>query len=258
MIRYYILFYFLFAFFGAIQAETAEEKGLMIATQAYQKNKGFVSQVASTELILMNAHGSQMNRKMVSKTLETATQGDKLLIEFLWPADVKGTKLLTWSYKNKDDDQWLYLPALNDTKRILSSRKSGSFMGSEFSYEDISSNEVDKYTYKFIDDGQLEGRDVWIYEQYPKDNRSGYSKRIIWMDKQYYQPLQIHYFDKKQELLKVSNFNNFVFDKGFWFYNHIAVKNVQTKKSSFLVWLDREVGVSLNTDYFLKQNINVR
>ena len=84
MIRYYILFYFLFAFFGAIQAETAEEKGLMIATQAYQKNKGFVSQVASTELILMNAHGSQMNRKMVSKTLETATQGDKLLIEFLW------------------------------------------------------------------------------------------------------------------------------------------------------------------------------
>ena len=86
-------------------AQTNKEKGFQIAMEAYHKNKGFLTQSSDIELILMNAQGSKINRKMHSKSIEVNNDGDRVLIEFLWPSDVKGTKLLTWSHKEKSDDQ---------------------------------------------------------------------------------------------------------------------------------------------------------
>ena len=103
-------------------------------------------------LELINAHGDVTKRKMVMEVLEGTDDGDKSRSVFEWPADVKGTKLLTWTHKKGDDDRWLYLPAVKRVKRISSSNKSGSFMGSEFAYEDFSSQEVEKYTYKLLDE----------------------------------------------------------------------------------------------------------
>lgn len=242
-------------------AETSTEKGLRLATDAYFANKGFVTQTATSELTLINAYGSEMNRKMTSITKETKNDGDKVIIEFLWPADVKGTKLLTWSHKTKDDDQWLFLPALNRVKRILSTSKSGSFMGSEFSYEDVGSDELEKYTYSFIKDDTVNNRAVWVYDRYPVNEKSGYSKQTVYLDKQYLQPLQIEYFDRKNELLKVSTFSEFKQyylkdkSKGFWFFHNIVVKNVQTKKSSILQWEEREIGNNVSSAIFLKDNL---
>ena len=210
-------------------AETDQEKGLRIASEAYFKNKGFNTQISSSELKIINAHGSSMTRRMYSTQMETKKDGDKMLIEFLWPADVKGTKLLTWSHKNRNDDQWLFLPALNRVKRILSTNQSGSFVGSEFSYEDVGSDEFEKYTYLFLRDDLLNNRPVFVYERYPINSKSGYSKQIVWMDKQYYQPLKIEYFDRKKELLKVSIFADFKLYDRFWLFHQVTVENVQNE-----------------------------
>ena len=260
--RFKVVVFIFVLFFSFISfAETAEDKGLRLATEAYTKNKGFVSQLSTSELILINAYGSEMNRKMSSTSIETKNDGDKVIIEFLWPADVKGTKLLTWSHKTRDDDQWLFLPALNRVKRILSTSKSGSFMGSEFSYEDVGSDEIEKYTYKFIQDDTVNERPVWVYERYPTNEKSGYSKQIVYMDKEYLQPQKIEYFDRKKELLKISNFTNFKLyyledkSKSFWFFHEIVVKNIQTKKSSILKWEDRKIGNKVSSTLFLKDNL---
>jgi len=94
-------------------------------------------------MTLRNRAGKESLRNVRIKNLEVDGDGDKSLSIFDEPADVKGTTSLTWSHSDKPDDQWLYLPALKRVKRISSKNKSGPFMGSEFAFEDIGSQEVD-------------------------------------------------------------------------------------------------------------------
>ena len=136
-------------------AETAGEKGLAIAQEADRRDSGFGNYTNDVEMILKNKQGQESTRKIRSKTLEVADDGDKSLTIFDEPRDVQGTALLSFTHKEGPDDQWLYLPALKRVKRISSDNKSGPFMGSEFAYEDITSQEVDKYTYKYISDEKL-------------------------------------------------------------------------------------------------------
>jgi len=104
---------------------------------------GFKDSSSNMKMTLINANNQKRKRQMKIIVLEKES-GNKSLMTFLSPADVKGTKFLNYEHINKDDDQWLYLPAIKRIKRIASKNKSGSFMGSEFSYEDLSSFNVKK------------------------------------------------------------------------------------------------------------------
>ncbi|MCJ8344793.1 outer membrane lipoprotein-sorting protein, partial [bacterium] len=125
---------------GAV--ETPEAKGLRISKQVNLFNDGFLGDSSETELEIINAHGDKIIRKMAQKSIEQKGDGDRSMITFLWPADVKGTRMLTWSHKKKNDDQWLFLPALKRTKRISSVNKSSPFVGSEFAFEDLTALEL--------------------------------------------------------------------------------------------------------------------
>ena len=122
----------------------AKKAGLEIALKNDVANQGFKSESSVMEMKLINAYGDVTTRRMLSQVLEGTNEGDLSLATFEWPADVKGTKMLTHTMKSTDDKQWLYLPAIKRVKRISSRNKSGSFMGSEFSYEDLGSQEVEK------------------------------------------------------------------------------------------------------------------
>ena len=148
-------------------AETAEEKGMAIAVEADKRDTGFGDQTANMVMELRNAQGDVSKRDIRIKTLEVIGDGDKSLSIFDKPADVKGTAFLTYSHAIKPDEQWLYLPALKRVKRINSKNKSGPFMGSEFAYEDLASQEIEKYTYKYIRDEQIDGVDYFVIERYP-------------------------------------------------------------------------------------------
>ena len=247
----FILVWFLLS--SIIFAESLEEKGTRISYKNNQVNNGFKSQISNMTMTLINAHKDRVTRKMIFKSKEVKNDGDKTLITFEYPLDVKQTKLLTWAHKDKSDDQWLFLPGINRVKRINSSNKSGSFMGSEFSYEDISSDEVEKYTYKFVQDQQITSRDVWVIIRYPKDTKSGYSKQITYTDKQYRQPLKIDYYDRKDELLKTATFSQFQLYESWWFYNKIRMLNHQTQKESLLVWKNRKIGEIISDTEFTKR-----
>ncbi|MDX2456508.1 MAG: outer membrane lipoprotein-sorting protein, partial [Gammaproteobacteria bacterium] len=140
-------------------AETPEEKGLAIAQEADRRDSGFRNYTNDVQMILKNKQGQESVREIRSRTLEVDDDGDKSMTIFDQPRDIKGTALLSFTHKTGPDDQWLYLPALKRVKRIASDNKSGPFMGSEFAFEDITSQEVDKYTYKFIRDDTLNGMD---------------------------------------------------------------------------------------------------
>lgn len=237
-------------------AQSPEERGLEIAKKERAARRGFVTETADLEMTLIDANGATTSRKMSTMSVEQEGDGDRSRLEVTWPADVQGTRLLTWTHEDKQDDQWLYLPAVSMVKRIAGGNKSASFMGSEFAFEDFASFEVDKFTYKFLAEEEFEGRPTWKYERYPTDPTSGYKRQVIWSDQEYLGAVKIEYYDRKDELLKVGHYRQFRAQNGFWAPEEIHVKNVQTNKESKLSVTNRRVGEELDPNLFLSHALD--
>lgn len=232
-----VLLFSLVAFSGHVYAESAEEKGLAIAVEADKRDQGWEDQATTMKMILRNSQGAESIREIRGKTLEVKGDGDKSLTIFDTPRDIKGTAFLSFTHSLKSDEQWLYLPALKRVKRISSSNKSGPFMGSEFAYEDISSQEVDKYKYKFIKDDKFNGRDTFVIERFPQYKKSGYTKMVSWVDKEMYQPLKIEFYDRKKSLLKTLTQHDYKKHLNkYWRPGRLEMVNHQTGKSTTLLW----------------------
>ena len=195
---------------------------------------GFEDAQSQMSMTLVNASGQKRERLMAMKVLE-GKEGDKSLMEFLSPADVKGTKFLNYEHVKKEDDQWLYLPALKRVKRIASKNKSGAFMGSEFSYEDLSAFNVAKYSYPSgeVMLGKLNGKEVYLGESKPVSKYSGYTKLRTWIDPQTFLIQKIEYYDRKKELLKIAVFENYKQIKGVWRIGKITMSMSKTIKKRF-------------------------
>jgi len=218
-------------------AETAEEKGLLIAVEADKRDTGWIDQTADLEMILTNKHGQSSRRTMRLKSLEVDGDGDKSLTIFDNPKDIKGTAFLSHTHALKPDDQWLYIPALKRIKRISSANKSGPFVGSEFAYEDLSSQEVEKYTYKWLRDEAIDGNDVFVIERFPQYKNSGYTRQIAWIDKEIYQPRKVEFYDRKNTLLKTlasSDYEQYL--DQYWRPGKMEMVNHQTGKRTNLIW----------------------
>jgi len=224
-----------------------------IAEKSDKVTDGFKSSISQTEMILINASGQQRIRELEMKTLE-GENGDKTISTFLTPADVKGTKTLTHEHLNRDDDQWLYLPALKRVKRIASRNKSGSFMGSEFSYEDIGNQNYKKYTYdNKIEEVDLNGVKCYKGFRIPKDKNSGYTKQVSWVAKDNFLLQKIDYYDRKSELLKTAIFSDYKQIDGVWRVGKIEMKNHQNDKSTILIWKDDKIHAGLTAKEFNKR-----
>ncbi|MEE4246899.1 MAG: outer membrane lipoprotein-sorting protein [Kangiellaceae bacterium] len=241
--------------FGAF-AETAEEKGLAIATEADSRNVGWGDSKASMEMILRNKDGRESRRKIRIQSLEVEGDGDKGLTIFDEPKDVQGTAFLSFSHAVKADEQWLYLPALKRVKRIASSNKSGPFMGSEFAYEDLSSFEIEKYSYKYLRDDEINGEKVFVVESYPQYKHSGYSKLISYMDQAEYRTLKVEYYDRNGKLYKTlenSDYKKFL-DK-YWRAHNMLMTNHQTGKSTTLTWSNYQFKTGVKEKDFNKNSL---
>jgi outer membrane lipoprotein-sorting protein len=238
-------------------AETPEEKGLAIAQEADGREDGFHDSTADMIMTLRNRHGQESTRKIRVRTLEVDGNGDKSLTIFDNPRDVKGTAFLNYTHKVGDDDQWLYLPALKRVKRISSRNKSGSFMGSEYAYEDIASQEIEKYTYKWIRDEMYDGQESFVLERYPVDiKNSGYTQLVTWIDKKEYRPLKVEYFDRKNSHLKTLTFGGYekYLDR-YWRAETMKMINHQNGKSTDLVWSNYTFRTGLTDKDFTKNSL---
>ena len=142
--------------------------------------------ISEMEMILIDKKGKKRIRKIKTYGREIGKDSQSLMF-FLTPADVKNTGFLTFDYdeSGKDDDQWLYLPALRKTKRIAAGDKSGSFMGSDLNYSDMSSPDLDLYDYTLMKETKVKDEKVWQIKAVPKNDdeadKSGYSKSVIFI-----------------------------------------------------------------------------
>jgi len=226
---------------------------LEIAKKADMATDGFVSSISKTKMILINASGQKSVRDLLMKTLE-GKNGDKTISTFLSPADIKGTKVLGHEHVGRDDDQWLYLPALKRVKRIASRNKSGSFVGSEFSYEDIGNQNYQKYTYKGDPETvTFKGMKCYKGARIPKDKNSGYTKQISWVDTKNFLIRKIEYYDRKRTLLKTAVFSGYKKINGIWRVGKIEMKNHQNDKATILIWKEDKVKAGLSPNDFNKR-----
>lgn len=235
-------------------AQTAEEKGLEIATAARAYDRGFSDFTADMVMTLKNKTGETSTRNIRIKTLEVEGDGDRSLSIFDEPRDVKGTAMLTYSHGLEPDDQWLYLPALKKVKRINSRNKSGPFMGSTFAFEDLGSQEIEKYTYSLKGEEACGDWQCYVIERIPAYKHSGYTRQVAWIDKEGYRIVKAEYYDRKKALLKTlvgSDFQQFL--GHYWRPGTMEMVNHQNGKSTLLEWKNYQFKTGLSDRDFRSQ-----
>ena len=186
---------------------SAQEDGKQIMRKS-QDAMTLAGSESIARLVISDGKGNQRMRKFTSASKTDASQSvTKTIMRFLEPADVQGTSILTYDYEKKNDDMWLYMPALRKIRRIVSGEKAKNFMGSEFTNADIMKPALDEYVYKVLGSEPVDAIDCWKLEMIPATkaiaDEYGYSKKIAWVAKPDYVMRKTEFFDAEGKLLKV-------------------------------------------------------
>lgn len=223
----------------AMAQQSNEQLGREIAEEADRRDLGWGDNASVMRMILRNRHGDESVRELRRQVLEINEEGmgDRSLLTFDAPRDVAGTSLLSHTRILEPDDQWLFLPALARVKRISSANKSGPFVGSEFAYEDLTSQEVDKYDYRFLREETCGDMECFVVERFPRYENSGYTKQVVWWDQAEYRVQRIDFYDRRDSLLKTLTYYGYQQYLGqYWRPDRMAMENHQNGKSTDLVF----------------------
>ncbi|KDD66164.1 outer membrane lipoprotein-sorting protein [Pseudomonas sp. BT76 TE3572] len=224
-------------------------RGREIATTVDQNDAGFADYVVDGKMTVHRPDGAQAKRDFEMNTLEVRDAGDKRLVVFSQPRDLAGFVSLTFTNSGAPDDQWVYLPAVKRVKRLAARDKTGSFAGSEFSYEDIATWELSNYDYEFIKDEPCGEPQTTCHTiaNLPKYEYSGYSKLVETIDPRFWQPVRIVYFDKSGRELKRLDFQGYTqFQNKYWRPSRIVMTNLLDKSVSEITWQDYRFKTGLN------------
>jgi hypothetical protein len=247
----------------ALPAMAAEGIG---AQQIMQKNF-FVTKVRTLKtdstMLLINDRGQTRERKSSTLTkLQKNGIDSKLLVKFLSPADIKGTGFLQVEHSSGDDDQWIYLPALKKTRRLVANNKKDSFVGSDFSYGDILLPKVELYKHVLLRTEPMDGQDCYVIESTPRDDDvkrdSGYSKKISWIRKDNFLENKVDYYDVDGRLLKTQTISGHKLveaDTQRWVAMRREMNNHQTEHKTVFIFDRIEADVPVADDAFTTRSI---
>lgn len=226
----------LFAPAALAQVDPGEMDPAKIVIGTYNRADGDQSK-SRMSMTITDGKGRQRKRSVLSRRLDFA-EGTKQLMIFDSPADVRGTGLLSIDYKDgaKDDDQWLYLPSLKKSTRISSGDKSGSFMGTDFSYSDMTEPDPSHYDYKMINaSADVKGEPCWQIESRPKTAKAkketGYVKSMLWISKKTLIPMRVKAWVKEGKRLKFISASHVEQVDGIWVAKKLTARTKKGKKT---------------------------
>lgn len=210
------------------------------------------TRTSSLELKLINKNGSERIRRLVSYAMDVG-KDTKTIMFFKYPNDVKGTGFLTVNYDdvNKENDKWLYLPALKKTRRISGkSSKTDYFMGSDFTYDDIGKRNIDEDTHTLLREESLDGHDYWVIESVPNKSGEIFSKKYVWVRKDCYVSERVEFYDKLGKLHRKMKASDIKQIDGFWTIGKMEIQNVQTGHATEIIFSDWKYDTALDSKMF--------
>jgi len=205
-----------------------------------------------TKMILTNSKGKSRTNAMISKSM---AGNKKQLIWFLEPKDDKGVAFFKIEHDDKDDEMRMWLPAFKKVRRISSKKKGDAFMGSDLSYEDLSSRNLDENEYNRLDDEIVNGKDYYVLEITPgKEANSSYSKHVSWIEKSSLVGVKEESYDKRGRLKKVKEFT-FQILKDYHVIKRVFVKDVQKNHTTEVTFSDVQVDSGIDKNLFQEKNL---
>lgn len=206
----------------------------------------------ATMVIQRGAHKLVRKLKMWGKKYG---DDERTLIRFDEPADVRDTQYLSWVYDatDQDDDMWVYFPSENLVRRISGGGKKGSFMRSDFANEDIEKRAVDDDTHRLIGSVELNGRDCYLLESSPvpvKAKDSNYTRRLRWIDKEYWLPVKIEFYDRHDRLVKIMLQGGIENIDGIWTATKLIMETPRKKSRTLMQYFDVTYDTALDDALF--------
>nr|ABW82991.1 outer membrane lipoprotein-sorting protein [uncultured bacterium pEAF66] len=216
--------------------------------------------LAEAQLVLKESNGGSRTRTLLFLEKDYG-KDEKLTLAFTGPADVKGVVLQSVNYDEaaaKEDDQWMYLPAFRQVRRIAATDKRGSFMGSQFSYIDLDKLRVGDYRQKLVGEETIDGKPCYMIERTPASesviNRTGYHKNMVWVDKETFVILKQSYFDARGVQFKYFLAKKVEKIQDIWTVTHSEMQDVVNQRSSALIFNKVRYNAGLD-DAVFQQNI---
>ncbi len=231
-------------------AQSAELTGQDIIVKVENRPDGN-DRTMTMNMTLINKQGKTRERTILSFSKDYG-KDSKGLIYFKKPADVKGTGFLSWEYDNpnKDDDRWLYLPALKKVRRISGSSKNDYFMGTDFTYDDLGDRSVDEDNHELLKEEDIDGNVCWVIESRPKNKDDMYSKVIKWIRQDALMPVKVEFYDKQSNLLKILTISDIRKQEGFWTAFRMEMDNIQDKHKTILEITEMHYNQGLKDNFF--------
>lgn len=212
---------------------------------------------AKVHMRLISREGSERVRglTMVRKDLKEGAE-QLYFIFFHGPADVREMTFMVWKYPQRDDDRWLFIPALKLVKRIAANDRRSSFVGSDFSYEDVSGREVEEDTHALLREESLDGKEVYVIKSVPKDVGSAdFGSKLSWIDKRNLVLWKEEYYDKRGDLYKVFSADEVKPIQGFLTTVKRTMKNVQTGQRTEVTFEEVKYNLGLSVDFFTERSL---
>ncbi len=215
---------------------------------------------ADLSLTIIDSRGGKREREIKSYMKKYNKDETKMLMFFLKPADVKGTSFLIVEHKDRDDDRYLYIPALRRVKRILSSGKGGSFMASDFSYYDIGKPELEDFKYNLIGDEKIVGVDCYVIECLPVsphiEKDTGYSKIVRWVRKDNYMILKSDYYSRDGKKFKVLDVEKIEEIEKVLFSTVTTMRDIISNRTSKMEFKNIKVNTGLKDSLFSETSMD--
>lgn len=238
--------------FGFAQASLTGDE---VMTNVYERPQPNDTE-GSLTMTLTNARGAERVRS-VRQYIGKYDDAEKKLLFFTAPADVRGTAFMNWSYTDptKPDDQWIYLPALRRVRRISAEKKNDSFMGSDFTYEDLSARHPDLDVHSVIGTETIDGRRVYVVQSIPSAGSSAYDRTVSWIAEGLWIGLRREFYDDSGNLLKTLEIDRYSRIDGFWTIERMTMRNAQSGHLTTMELSGLEFDTGISESFFSERSM---
>lgn len=232
----------------------AEMSGMDVMEAVYNRPRGN-GMTSELVMAITNARGSVRERSIQQYQLDENGVEKKMMF-FTAPADVKDTSFMTWSYDSgQADDQWIYLPAMRRIRRIASDSKNDSFMGSDFTYEDMTLRHPDLDTHRVTGEEQIQGRRYLVVESTPREASREYSKTRSWIDPDTWVGIRKEFLDASGQVVRRLTVGDTRLVDGFRVITDMTMENLVKNSSTRIQMKDVAFNTGLNDDFFSERQM---